>query len=287
MTLLVKKKTLLLQKKGTLVSKLTINQNNSLYYEHVEGKLNTYTYVFVIALTGNTSAWNGVIGKRVKDEGYGYLTYNFRGQINSSFDENINLTSELIVSDLLQLINYLNLKNIILCGLSIGGLYAAIASLKKIDVKGLILINTLRKTSSRLDWINRAMVNAAKLGGSALIMDMGMPVIASPKFLNKVKSNALIFENYKPLEKNDGILKLMEGSLYANWSFDWSKINIPTLVMTGHLDKMFRIPEDIEELVKKIKNSITIELPHCGHLIPLEQPEEFSDHIIKFVKNLN
>ena len=78
------------------------------------------------------------------------------------------------------------------------------------------------------------MVSAAKLGVGALIMDMGMPVIASPNFLNKVKSNVLIFENYKPLEKNDGILKLMEGSLYANWSFDWSKINIPTLVMTGH-----------------------------------------------------
>ena len=98
------------------------------------------------------------------------------------------------------------------------------------------MINTLRKPSSRLDWINRAMVNAAKLGGSALIMDMGMPVIASTKVLNKIKSNSLVFENYKPLEKNDGILKLMEGSLIANWFFDWSKINIPTLVMTGHLD---------------------------------------------------
>ena len=49
------------------------------------------------------------------------------------------------------------------------------------------MINTLSKPSSRLDWINRAMVNAAKIGGSALIMDMGMPVIASPKFLDKVK----------------------------------------------------------------------------------------------------
>ena len=45
----------------------------------------------------------------------------------------------------------------------------------------------------------------------------------------------------------------MEGSLSANWSFDWSKINVQILVMTGHLDKMFGIPEDIEDLVKKIK----------------------------------
>ena len=272
---------------GMLVSKLDIDSKNSLYYEYEKSNQNAYTYVFVNALTGNTSAWNGVIGKRVKDEGYGYLTYNFRGQINSSFDESINLTSEIVISDLLKLIDYLNLKNIILCGLSIGGLYAAISSLEKIDVKGLILVNTLRKPSLRLDWINRAMVNAAKLGGSALIMDMGMPVIASPKFLDKVKTNALDFENYKPLHKNDGIFKLMEGSLSADWSFDWSKINVPTLVMTGHLDKMFRIPEDIEELEKKIKNSKTIELPNCGHLIPLEEPEEFSDHIIKFAKNLN
>ena len=269
------------------MSKLDIDQKNSLYYEFEESKKNSYTYVFVNALTGNTSTWNGVIGKRVRDAGHGYLTYNFRGQINSSFDESINLTSDIIISDLLKLIDHLNLKNIILCGLSIGGLYAAIASLEEIDVKGLVLINTLRKPSPRLDWINRAMVNAAKLGGSALIMDMGMPVIASPKFLDKAKSNALNFENYKPLKKNDGIFKLMEGSLSANWSFDWSKINIPTLVMTGHLDKMFRIPEDIEELVKKIKNSRTIELPNCGHLIPLEEPEQFSDHIINFANDLN
>ena len=56
--------------------------------------------------------------------------------------------------------------------------------------------------------------------------------------------------------------------------------------MTGHLDRMFRIPPDIEELVKKIKNPITIELPSCGHLIPLEEHELFADYITKFTKNL-
>ena len=114
------------------MSKLDIDQKNSLYYEFEEGKQNTYTYVFANALTGNTSAWDGEIGKKVRDAGHGYLTYNFHGQINSSFDENINLTSEIIISDLLKLINHLNLKNIILCGLSICGLYAAIASLEKL-----------------------------------------------------------------------------------------------------------------------------------------------------------
>ena len=93
----------MLKIKGILVSKLDIDQKNSLYYEFEEGKKNNYTYVFVNALTGNTSAWNGIIGKRVKDVGHGYLTYKFRGQINSSFDESINLTSEIIISDLFEI----------------------------------------------------------------------------------------------------------------------------------------------------------------------------------------
>ena len=57
-----------------LVSNLDIDKKNSLYFEYEEGKKNTYTYVFVNALTGNTSAWNGVIGKRVIDAGHGNLT---------------------------------------------------------------------------------------------------------------------------------------------------------------------------------------------------------------------
>ena len=60
----------MLQVEGMLVSNLNINQKNSLYYEYEESKRNTYTYVFVNALTGNTSTWNGVIGKRVKDQGH-------------------------------------------------------------------------------------------------------------------------------------------------------------------------------------------------------------------------
>ena len=55
-----------------LVSKLDIDPKNALYYEYEESIQNAYTYVFVNALTGNTSAWIGVVGKRVKNEGYGY-----------------------------------------------------------------------------------------------------------------------------------------------------------------------------------------------------------------------
>ena len=268
------------------MSFLKIDKVNEIYYEFTKPKDNGYTFVFVNALTGNTTAWNGEIGEKIIEDGNGFLAYNFRGQEQSKFDNKLNLDTDLIVSDLCILIKKLKPNNIILVGLSIGGLYASLALEKGIKSKGLVLINTLRKNNPRLKWINKTMVNVARYGGTALLMDMNMPVIVSPSFLEKMKSNALNPSNYKGLEKNSGIFKLMQGSLTANWDIDWSKIEVPVLVMTGHHDKVFRIPDDIDQISNSMKNVQRLEFTDCGHLIPLEKPIEFATHLNKFVKNL-
>ncbi len=268
------------------MSILKLDDNNEIYYEYKEPKEDGCTCVFVNALTGDTSAWTGLISENLIKNSDGYLVYNFRGQAKSKFDVKLNLDSNLIVSDLIQLINQIKPKNIILVGLSIGGLYAAMTLEKGIEAKGLVLINTLRKPSERLNWINNAMVNAVKLAGTPLILDMVMPVMASPKFLDQLKDNSLKYENYLGLDDFNGISKLMHGGFTANWNFDWSKIDIPTMVMTGHYDKVFRIPEDINELIQKINNVRRIEVPECGHLIPLEDPELFSYHLNGFIKSI-
>ena len=85
------------------------------------------------------------------------------------------------------------------------------------------------------------------------------------------------------MDKTSGIYKLMEGSLSANWDFDWAKLNVPALVMTGHLDKVFRIPEDIDQISSSIPKVERLELPNYGHLIPNEAPELFSTEICDFV----
>ena len=76
-----------------------------------------------------------------------------------------------------------------------------------------------------------------------------------------MKPNALNPDNYKPLDPKSGIFKLMEGSLTADWNFDWSQINLPTLILTGHYDKVFRISEDVDALSRMIKLSERIEMP--------------------------
>ena len=263
-----------------------IDDQNEIYYEYVAPKDNGLTSVFVNALTGDVSAWNGSIGESLIKNDDGYLIYNFRGQAKSKFESSLDLSAELIVKDLVNLINFLKLENIILVGLSVGGLYASMSLLNGVQAKGLVLINTLRKPSERLNWINNAMANAVKFGGTSLILDLTLPVIASPTFLSKMKDNALKYENYLGLDDYSGVSKLMHGGYKTKWDFDWSKLNLPVLVMTGHYDKVFRIEEDIDDLIKNIQNVRRIEVPECGHLIPLEDPELFSYHLNGFIKSL-
>ena len=49
------------------MSILKINDQNEIYYELTEPKDNRHTFVFVNALTGNTNAWNGIIGDKITD----------------------------------------------------------------------------------------------------------------------------------------------------------------------------------------------------------------------------
>ena len=46
------------------MSFLKIDELNEIYYEFTGPKDNGYTFVFVNALTGNTTAWNGEIGEK-------------------------------------------------------------------------------------------------------------------------------------------------------------------------------------------------------------------------------
>ena len=47
------------------MSILKLDNNNEIYYEYEEPKEDGYTCVFVNALTGDTSAWTGLISENL------------------------------------------------------------------------------------------------------------------------------------------------------------------------------------------------------------------------------
>lgn len=272
------------------MARLEISKGEALYYEYVAPTASApeaKTFVFVNALTGNTGMWSGTICAQLHEAGFGTLCYNFRGQVDTEFADKTALTPSLIVEDLKLLMEKIAPPSPILVGLSIGGLFAAQAFVAGAEACGLVLINTLRKPSQRLNWINQAMVAMAKLGGGRLVMTANMPMIASPDLLAKMYDATFTDEPFEAPSENDGLLRLMIGSLETNWNFAYEKLNVPVLILTGKFDRIFRIEEDIAELKTRIPDAIEKRYVDAGHLIPLEVPETLVRELIDFAEVFN
>ena len=264
------------------MSVLQIAPGEALYYEYSPPGKAGKTFCFVNALTGNTNMWTDKITPKLQAAGYGTLCYNFRGQADTSFGDDTDLDPKTIVADIGRLMAEVAPPHPIFVGLSIGGLFAAQAFLAGADADGLVLINTLRKQNQRLDWISQSMVRLARVGGGRLIMTANMPGLASPDLLNTMWDSTFSDEPYEVPPENDGLLRLMIGSLQTDWDLPYEKLDRPVLLLTGAHDRVFRIDADVAELKARIPKAEENRYPDAGHLIPLEDPDRFSNDLMAF-----
>ena len=266
------------------MAELNLSPGEALYYEYNAATHHMQTFIFVNALTGNTEMWSGSICETLQTAGYGTLVYNFRGQEQTTFGDATALTPSLIVEDLCELIHHLKPPSPILVGLSIGGLFAAQAYLAGAKTTGLVLINTLRKPTQRLNWINRAMVDLARVGGGRMVMTANIPVIASPGLIANLWGSTFTDEPFDSPNPTDGLFRLMEGSLATEWDFPYENLACPVLILTGEHDRLFRIDGDVNELKARIPDAREKRYPDAGHLIPLEDPDDFTDDLLGFAR---
>ena len=263
-----------------------LSDDEYLFYLHTHPSEDKPTVVFINALIGQTEMWEGYIGKTLRANGFGTLSYNFRGQVETRFDPLKELSPNLIVDDLIKLLQATTPKRPVLVGLSIGGLFAAQAIQNGVQAAGLVLINTLRKPGLRLDWINESTHRAFKAGGRELLLDLMAPMLFSPGKLAEMRADAFKGERYQITHEKDGHLNLMRNAVFADWDFPWHDLDIPTLVMTGFHDRVFFVNQDVLELSALIPNMKKIDFENAGHMIPIEQPKQFTDELLNFLSTL-
>ena len=268
------------------MSGLQLDPCNSIFYVHFRPRRETApTFVFVNALTGSTDHWEAVVAPRLRDSGFGTLSYSFRGQDKSRFSDAVELTNALIVEDLCHLVQELNPSRPILTGLSIGGLYAAQARAKGVKAEGIVLLNTLREINPRIAWINDALPHYVATGGAALFMGLMMPLLTNPEFAAKARPNFLKGP-YEPLDSGHGHANLMRNSTGTDWNFDWASLDLPVLSITGLHDRVFRDAEVIERLYSLLPDARREDWDDTGHLVPLERPEKLAASLAKFGKEI-
>ena len=265
----------------------TIDTESGLYFELTpppgSGGL---TFVFVNALTGNTQAWESHVAPSLRAEGFGTLSYNFRGQEGSPFDAGSDLTPALIVDDLTRLISGLAPPRPILVGLSIGGLFAAQAILAGTQAEGLVLLNTLREIGPRIAWVNAAMPRLVASGGVRLFLDAIFPLLVNEDFAATARANFLQDAPYEPIDPTHGHLNLMRHADQADWAIDYAKLTLRTLVITGLQDRVFLDRDVVDRLYGRLPDARREDWPDTGHLIPQERPERLAQSLARFGKEI-
>ncbi|MGH8707700.1 MAG: alpha/beta fold hydrolase [Burkholderiales bacterium] len=266
---------------------LELAPGEALYYEYDAPGAAGATFVFVNALTGNTSTWQHAdIGPCLRAAGYGTLAWNFRGQAETRFGAQTALTPKLVVEDLQRVVAHARPPRPIVVGLSIGGLFAAQAVHAGMSAAALVLVNTLRKPGARLEWINQATVALARAGGTRLVMEANLAQLVNPEQLAAMRPGVFGAEPYQPMDRADGLYRLLEGSLATDWNFPWDGLKLPVLSMTGLHDRLFYVARDVEELGARIAGLQRVEFADAGHLIPIERPQAFARALLEFARRL-
>ncbi len=271
------------------MSFLKLGPQTGLYYEHhPPAGAKGVTFVFFNALTSDTTAWEGVICPILRNAGYGTLTFNLRGQVDSPFAQEDELSEEQIVADAVKLLASVSPVRPVLVGLSIGGLFASRVWLAGSEAVGLVLINTLRREGPRLKWIGDALVRAVEVGGLPLFRDLFLPLLMNEDWLQNNRPNFLQANtDYVALESTSGHYKLLsEAGRNADWNIPYEQLNLPILVITGLQDHVFLEKYVVETLFARIPDGRRVDMPAAGHLIPAEQPEALGEALLSFAKEI-
>lgn len=270
------------------MGQIDFDDENGLYFQWIPpARKGAPSFVFFNALTGDHEVWEGHIGPRCREAGYGTLCFNYRGQTGSPFSPETLLDDNLIVKDTLRLLEVVKPSGAILVGLSIGGLFAAQTVLKGFRAAGLVLINTLRRDGPRLKWIGDALVQMARIGGLELLRDLYLPLLMNEDWMEENRNSFLVGTDYTGLDPETGAYKLLsEAGRLSDWSFPYESLNLPTLVVTGLQDHVFYNEADVAKLTARIALAKRINLDAAGHLIPGERPAELAELLIRFAEEV-
>lgn len=240
------------------------------------------TIVFLNSSGASTDTWEAEIAPILRRDGFGTLSFDYRGQGASRFGPGAALDPDEIVGDVVTVLGRVQPARPVLVGLSIGGLHAARAILRGARAERLVLVNTLRRQTALVEWINTLEARLIAMGGMPLVLDVLRPVLSGVDELERLRPSHLPEEGYAPWPEDHPRRRLAEGVRRVDWDIPWEDLRLPVLVMTGLHDRLFRVQEDVDALTARLPDATTVTYPDGGHSLQAEHPERFAADVAAF-----
>ena len=181
--------------------------------------------------------------------------------------------------ELAELMQILGIPKGHICGLSFGGMVAQVFALRYPHlVKKLILVGTMADRTGRDVETTLETLNSE--GWSEVAKTLSQSWFYPGSDPNDVKEAYSIC-----LQSSE---RMRELTVKALGAFDIKnkihKITAQTLILAGADYK--NTPIKFSEFLRdNIPDSKLTVIPNCGHLVPVDQPEEFCNHVLRFLEN--
>ena len=232
------------------------------------------TIVFANSLGSDQSIWDDLIACLPK--GYGIVTYDLRGHGQSS---GLADSIEGLADDVSQLIDALHLRDVLFCGVSIGGMIGQVLAANRADViRAAVLCNTAPKIGTAERWAER--ITAVEEAG---LPDFAGTIVQNwfgPTYAGRADRMAL-HQTMIGRTSQDGYVAACHAIRDADLTSYAAAIQPPVLCIGGQHDKS--VPADaVQALADVIPNGRAEIFEDLGHIPSLEMPYDLAALIEAF-----
>ena len=254
----------------------------TLHYQLIGAPEGKPVLVFSNSLGTDFRIWRDLIVQLAGD--YSIITYDKRGHGLSDAPAAPYKMSEHI-GDLASLLDLLNVKNAIICGLSVGGLIAQGLALTRPDlVRALVLCDTGHKIGNDELWNDR--IDKVQSSGIEAIADPILERWFSEAYRSPDNPDFIGYRNMLVRTPAEGYAGTGHAIRDTDYTDQVGRISVPTLCLVGSEDGATP-PELVKELSELIPPAIFQMIDGAGHLPCIEKPKEMYNYLQPFLQQVS